>query len=66
MRHGDFPGDGQSQSGPGLGLAGHTEKTVKNPGVIFFRNAGALVGDAEFNGIIFNQPGPQNNLAVVG
>src|ERR1017187_1012207 len=66
MSHGDFFGNGQSKSGAGLGLAGNAKKPVENPGVVFFRNTGAVICDAEFNVIVLGQRGAQNNLATDG
>src|SRR5713226_2279519 len=66
MRHGDFEGDGQAEAGGGFALAGDAREAVENPGVVFFADAGAAVGDAELNVLISGGRGAQLDLAARG
>src|SRR6266516_6885527 len=49
--HHDLARNGESQTGAHAGLAGRPEKALKDAGLIYLGNTGALVSDAELNAV---------------
>src|SRR5262245_55613712 len=52
VRQCDFLSDGQSKAGARPILARHAIKSVEDSRVVFFRDAGALVDDAELDAVV--------------